>query len=135
MRKFCGVLVLASAGLFISGCMSASNSVPGGGVPISALGTTATYDIIGDAVGTSSGAKLFGFIPIGCEQKFGQIAGGYPIMNPIARAAVYNAVESAPTADAILAPRFSTKSKNYVVFSEETVTVKGKAIRYNVSAK
>jgi hypothetical protein len=47
----------------------------------------------------------------------------------------YNAIESVPTADALLAPRFASKMSNSIVYVEETVTVKGKAIRYNVSAK
>ena len=135
MKKFSVIVCIALVSMFVSGCMTHSNNLPGTGAPLGEIGTTATYDIIGDAVGTASGGTLLGFISIGVEPKNGQIAGGYPILNPIASAAVFNAIESVPSADAIMAPRFSTKTKNFVIFSESTVTVKGKAIRYNPSAK
>ncbi len=135
MKKASIVAILASASLGLTGCITASNSASRGEIPLAALSTTATYDVIGDAVGTSSGAMLFGIIPIGCENKIGQIGGGAPILNPVVGAAVYNAIESVPTADALLATRVSTKSKNYIIYKEDTVTVKGKAIRYNGSAK
>ena len=117
-----------------SGCVSYFSRAPQGSVSLEALETTATYDIIGDATGTATGGKLFGLISIGGEDKFGQVGPMFSA-NPVMRAAVYNAIESVPTADTILAPRYRIKTSNYIIYSEQTVTVKGKAVRYNVSAK
>lgn len=134
MKKACFSMAVVCAMAGLTGCVTHMNSVPSGAVPLEELKTTATYDVIGDATGTATGGKLFGLIPIGGENKFGQV-GGMIQFNPVAQAAIYNAIESVPTADALLAPRYVRKVSNYVVYCEETVTVKGKAIRYNVSAK
>ena len=71
-------------------------------------------------------------IPVGMERKSGTVVFGpmRGIQNPVMAAAVYNAIESVPDADALLAPRWECVKKNYVVYSEATYTVKGKAIRY-----
>jgi len=128
------VLATVGLGMMMTGCISYGNRAPSAGVPLEDLKTTATYDVIGDATGTSTGAVLFGIIPIGGENKSGQL-GSMILVNPVEKAAVYNAIESVPTADALLAPRFNTKVSNYIVYKEQTVTVKGKAIRYNPSVK
>ena len=134
MKKLCFAVAMAAGMIGLTGCVSLANRAPQGDVALEALKTTATYDVIGDAVGTSSGGVLFGIFNVGGEDKTGQL--GYSILlNPTARAAMYNAIESVPTADALLAPRFSITSENYFIYRKETVTVKGKAIRYNVSAK
>lgn len=137
MRKWCSLAFVAGfVCVFSSGCMSMSKVAPTSGVPLEALKTTATYDVLQDTEGTSTGAVLFGFIPIGVENKNGVIATGVPtVMDPVSRAAVYNAIEAVPTADAMLAPRWNKIVKNYFIYKELTVTVKGKAIRYNPSAK
>jgi hypothetical protein len=98
------------------------------------MNTSATYDIIGDAKGTATGASLFGIIPIGGERKVGSI-GGVMVFDPVEQAAIYNAIESVPTADSLMWPRFQVETKNYIVYVEKTVTVKGKAIRFNTSGK
>lgn len=134
MKQVCFGAAIVCALVGLTGCITSSERIPGGKVPLEALKTTATYDIIGEATGTATGGKLFGFIPIGGENKFGQVD-GMMLVNPVDQAAVYNAIESVPTADALLAPRWAKKVSNYFVYAEETVTVKGKAIRYNVSAK
>lgn len=134
MKKACFSLAVVCAMAGLTGCVTHMNSAPYGSVPLEQLKTTATYDVIGDATGTATGGKLFGIIPIGGEKKYGQV-GSMIQLNPVAKSAVYNAIESVPTADALLAPRYVHKISNYVVYIEETVTVKGKAIRYNVSAK
>jgi len=134
MKKSCFMMVLASAMIGTTGCVSSFNRMPQGSVALEPLKTTATYDVIGDATGTATGGKLFGFIRVGGEDKYGQL-GNIFLVSPVEKAAAYNAIESVPTADALLAPRFESKHANYLVYSSETVTVKGKAIRYNVSAK
>ncbi|HPB12181.1 MAG TPA: hypothetical protein PLU38_01965 [Kiritimatiellia bacterium] len=128
------VLIMVNGALLLGGCASFSNKIAQQDIPLEMLRTTATYDIIGEATGTATGGKLFGFISIGGEEKYGQL-GNMILVSPVEKAAVYNAIESVPTADALLAPRFSSKRSNYLIYSEESVTVKGKAIRYNVSAK
>lgn len=126
--------------LGLTGCIYHGSSVSSPAVGLE-MKSTATYDIIGDATGTSTGAMLFGFIPIGCENKYGEMgqpfyAGGFvKFQSPVEAAAIYNAIESVPTADAIMAPRFVREGSNYIVYRKETVTVKGKAIRYNKSAE
>lgn len=137
MKKVFGFAAIASAAIVISGCVSYSSVAPMGGVgavQLAELKTTATYDIIGDATGSATGGRLFGFIPIGGENKVGQV-GSMMVFDPVVRAAIYNAIESVPAADTLLAPRYSVKSSNYIVYSEQTVTVKGKAVRYNKSAQ
>ena len=134
MKNACFSLAIVCAMAGLTGCVTHYNSAPYGSVPLEELKTTATYDVIGDAKGTATGGRLFGFIPIGGEGNFGQV-GNMIQLSPVARSAVYNAIESVPTADALLAPRYVRKISNYIVYTEETITVKGKAIRYNVSAK
>ena len=110
------------------------STVPGTGVPLGEISTSATYDIIGPAKGTATGASLFGFISIGGEKKFGSIATGkLGPKNPVVQNAIYNAIQSVPTADALIAPRWNTQVKNYIIYKESTVTLEGKAIRYNPS--
>lgn len=123
-----------------SGCMMMSSSIPEiSAVPMEEMKTTATYDIIGPAEGTSTGGYLFGFFAVKCENKSGAIGASVGLdrlYSPVQQAAVYNAIESVPTADALISPRFhTTVEKNFFLYREETVTVRGKAIRYNVSAK
>ena len=125
---------------FLVGCSTMSNSVPGTGVPLAELTTTATYDVLGPTQGTSSGGTLFWFIPIGGEKKSGSIAMAgairtpFQMMAPVKAAALYNAIEAKPGADALLAPRWEIVTKNYFIYSDMTATVKGKAIRINQSA-
>jgi len=144
MRKWVLALVGAAAGL-LTGCTSMSYTIPGQHLGLEPLKTTATYDVLGETQGTSSGGYLFEFIPMGMEDKEAVIAyggmtnmlifgGGSARMGAVARAALYNAIEAKPGADALLAPRWQTISKNYWVYREITVTVKGKAIRFNKSA-
>ena len=121
----------------ITGCTMMKTSVPGIAAPLGHVETKATYDVIGPAKGTATGATLFGFIPIGGEQKYGSIASGTfqgPV-DPLVANATYNAIESVPTADAIITPRWSEKVDDYIIYQERTVTLEGKAVRLNPSAK
>lgn len=133
MRNVSLVLLLLAVAMS-AGCSMSSNSIPQGFIaPIELrnMSTNSSYEIIGPAEGTSTGGFLFGFIPVGMEKKFGSIGPRInPFQNPVQAAAVYNAIESVPDADLIIAPRFSTVSRNYLVYREDTVTVKGKAVRF-----
>ncbi len=134
IRAVCGsVLVLLS----FTGCTMMQTSIPSVGAPLDDLKTQATYDVIGPAKGTATGATLFGFIPLGGEKKIGTIStGGFqrPV-DPVVANATYNAIASVPTADAIIAPRWSQKTDNYIIYQERTVTIEGKAVRINTSVK
>ncbi len=119
--------------LLTAGCVSKSSSIPNVGTPDIPFSTTATVDVLGPAQGISSGGVLFGFIPIGCENKSGS-SGGY-ITDPITKAAIYNAIESVPGADALISPRYKSDTISYIIYKKRTVAVKGKAIRYNTNVK
>lgn len=123
--------------LALTGCTMMQTSIPGIGAPLDDIKTQATYDVIGPAKGTATGATLFGFIPIGGEKNFGTIAtGGFQrYVDPVVANATYNAIASVPTADAIIAPRWSAKTDNYIIYQERTVTLEGKAVRVNSNAK
>lgn len=122
--------------LFVfTGCTSMTDAIPACQPPLGPVGTTATYDILGGAQGTSTGGYLFGFIPIGIESKSGSIGERLvPFRDPIMAAAIYNAIDSKPGADALIAVRWKRVTTNYLLYAQSTVTVKGKAIRYNQSA-
>jgi len=135
MNKITSLCLAAITAVSLTGCVGYRNSVPQGNLVLD-IKTPATYDVIGDAKGTATGATLFGFIPIGGENKGGAIgASGMMMLGPVEQAAIYNAIESVPTADSLMWPRFQVEVANYIVYSEKTVTVKGKAIRFNPSAK
>jgi hypothetical protein len=144
LRKMATVVLAVSLVVLMVGCSTMGNSAPMAIVPLDGLKTTATYDILGPAEGTSTGGYLFWWIPVGVEDKYGAIASGPPgaalfgggdLMSQVERAALYNAIDKTPGADALIAPRWETVKKNYVIYTEETATVKGKAIRLNESAK
>ena len=140
-----------------AGCVGYRSSAPGVCMPLRNAKTTASFDVIGNAEGSASGGTLFGFIAIGGERKSGRL-GSIPSdekvvssvffppllrywwkmssssMDPVEQTALYNAIESVPSADMLLMPRTHVESSNYIVYSEKTVTVKGKAIRLNKSA-
>ncbi|MDX9794744.1 MAG: hypothetical protein RBU24_14650, partial [Kiritimatiellia bacterium] len=83
-------LIMVNGALLLGGCASFSNKIAQQDIPLEMLRTTATYDIIGDATGTATGGKLFGFISIGGEEKYGQL-GNMILVSPVEKAAVYNA--------------------------------------------
>lgn len=167
MKNACGVMAVAVAIAVGSGCVSQNSAISAHSVS-KPLGTTATYDVLGDAQGSATGGVLFGFIPVGMERRNGRLGiiperrrldskqlafeiivwpyGLYELckrssessvgpIDPVESVALYNAIESVPTADMLLMPRYRIERSNYIVYSEKTVTVKGKAIRLNDSAK
>ncbi|MBM4033916.1 MAG: hypothetical protein FJ291_19360 [Planctomycetes bacterium] len=126
----------------LAGCTTHYSTAPGTGVPMAPLTTTATYDVLGDATGTATAGYLFYFIPLQAERKVGAI-GGVGLLQQLqggglpatVNAALYQAIEAQPGADAILSPRWRMVSKNYIIYREDTATVKGKAVRYNPNVK
>ena len=142
-------------GLGLTGCRALANQAPYAGVPLEELKTKGTYDVLQTAEGSSSGAVLLGIFPIGLEDKRGQEAfpdkrdggAGFLGIPPIfsflgdifpdaegrvRSAALYNAIEAQPGADALLSPRFNTDTTNYFfIYKEVSAKCRGKAIRYN----
>ena len=142
--RLLGVVAASAMVGLLSGCTSLRSSVPEiSEVPMAKIHTTATYDIIGDAVGTTSGTYILGCIPVGIEHKTGFIIDGRSrtdrrlavLHTRIESVAIYNAIESVPGADAIIAPRWHVETVRHLFHKTITATVKGKAVRYNVSAK
>lgn len=135
--RFVGVLIVAMvvAGLG-TGCTSLRN-VTQEKDPSLYVRTRATFDILGPVEASAEGAYVLGFIGIGIENKTGCIGSGLApaFYTPVQKVAVYNAIESMPEADAIIAPRWEIKRSNKYLFFyvEEKVTLKAKAIRYNTS--
>ena len=123
----------------VGGCVSMTSSIPKADLKLKEIETKATYDVIGPAKGTAAGGTVFFLFPIGTEKKMGAVGSSLmdwrsgAMYTPVQKAAIYNAIESVPGADALIAPRFDSVRKNYIIYQEETVTVKGKAIRINSS--
>lgn len=163
MKFECGWMAVFLALAVCAGCVGYRSSAPEACMPLKNTKTTASFDVIGNAEGSASGGTLFGFIAIGGERKSGRL-GSIPTderqvdgkkvvstilfppallywwktsssaMDPVEQTALFNAIESVPTADMLLLPRYHVERSNYIVYSEKTVTVKGKAIRLNKSA-
>jgi hypothetical protein len=133
MRRALSTVLLSAMMVVFVGCTTYTHVAPANGVGLS---DTIDTDVIGPAQGSSSGAVLFGLISIGGESKSGVVAGSRPQLNPVLKAAIYNAIDSVPGADALIAPRWSIESTNYplsFIYCKVTATVKGKAVRFNVS--
>lgn len=128
-----GFLILIG---LVTGCSSLHNSIPER-APVLNMQSTASFDIIGPVEASAEGAYLFRVIGLGIENKTGSIGSG-PVPSfytPVQKVAVYNAIESMPGADAIIAPRWEiTRTNKFLFFyTHEKATVKAKAIRFNVS--
>ena len=118
-------------------CKSFEAMTPAGSAGRIKPSTTATYDVLPATEGSSEGGYLFVIFAIGMENKVGFLHGGSMpgglLFDPIAHAALYNAIEAQPEADAILAPRWKVESTSYFFYSHHRITVKGKGVRYNPS--
>ena len=130
-RSMALVVAILACGVLVSGCASVATSIPAAEVGLEDLKTMATYDVIGPAEGEATGGYLLFFIPIGIERKSGTVGWGTRLADPIRSAAVYNAIESVPEADALIAPRYHATIRNYIIYVKKTVRVKGKAIRFS----
>lgn len=119
----------------VGGCLTNSNTLPKTWPNLGEIGTTATYDIVGPAQGSSTGWYLLGFIPLSEDDSVGSIGMGLgqEMLSPVQRAALYKAIESVPDADAIIVPRWKRQTTCYFIVTRDRVTVKGKAIKLNPS--
>lgn len=123
------VLVLAlGLVLLTAGCTTATiPGVPFGRLDFQSL-SSSEYKILGDAEGTGHAGHVL-FIPFGDTGIRGCIGSMFQPAGSAYSAAMYNAIESVPGADAILLPRSNGKTVEFLLFGESTVTVKGKAIK------
>jgi hypothetical protein len=151
MRRF--LIAAAAVGLLaLTGCRTQGNTAPMAFPSLQSFTTSANYDVLQRAEGSSEGGTILFFIPVGLEDKVGQgeaveAGGGNPFLEfinfltlglfefdpngRVKRAALYNAIEAQPGADAILLPRYNTERTNYILYQHIKATVKGKAIRFN----
>jgi len=147
MKKI-GLLVLFGGALVAVGCTSLLKSYPYSMVnPNVSLQPLARdqYVILGDVEGRAEGARLFGFIPLnqgqpktfsgnlsqGMAAKISARMQGIAQMGPTEQEALYNAMESQPDADGIIAIRIIKGELTHIpfIFTKESVTLKGKAIK------
>jgi len=137
-----GTGLLFGALLLTTGCTAMLKSYP-----YSMAGTKTTlaplqrdqYEILGDVDGRAEGSTILGFQSIeGGNKNFsGSFGGGFAMgimtegLDAIEQAALYNAMESQPDADGIIAVRI-IKGESFslgFLFSKESVEIKGKAIK------
>jgi hypothetical protein len=113
------------------GCISSRTVTP----PVALNGTAIYaglepkhYDVIGDAAGSKGGGSVF-FIPYGDDACDPAIVDGKVFLEGEMMAAVVDALEKAPGANAVLEPRIQESSTDMLFWSSWSVTVFGKAIK------
>ena len=137
-----GLGLLFGGIVMTAGCAASLKSYP-----YSMAGTKTTlaplqrdqYEILGDVDGRAEGSTILGFSSIeGGNKNFtGSFGGGMPMgvmmegLDTIEQAALYNAMESQPDADGIIAVRVIKGDLFSLgfLFSKESVEIKGKAIK------
>ena len=96
------------------------------------------YTVLGDVEGRAEGSCFLWACSVEGGPKFfsGTLVQGLqaemvaPSMGPIGQAALYNAMEAQPDADGIIAVRvIKGEVTNMIIFSKETIIIKGKAIK------
>jgi hypothetical protein len=140
IRSFASLLLVFA----VCGCKAMHQEAPSYPPPMEGMKTTATYDVLGATEGSSEGGYILYFIPLGHERKIGAIhsqgegVGGFWLfsgLNPVQKAALYNAIEAAPGADSMLAPRWDMTITDYFIYQHVTAHCRGKAVRYNPSVE
>lgn len=143
MRK--QLLYLVGVAVLLTGCTSVFKRYPfsmiNSNVSLEPLKRD-QYVILGDVEGRSEGGYLFGIIPIpfavgGTKVVSGSLSEGIqakmqaPGLGKIEQQALYNALESQPDADGIIAVRVIKGQRVNLpfIYKQETVTIKGKAIK------
>jgi hypothetical protein len=140
IRSFAPLLLVFA----FTACKTMHMEAPGVPPPMEGMKTTATWDVLGASEGTSEGGYILYFIPLGIDRKIGAIhtetggVGGFWLfsgLNPVQKAALYNAIEATPGADAMLAPRWDMTIADYFIYQHVTAHCRGKAVRYNASVE
>jgi hypothetical protein len=128
--------MLMGMAVLLTGCVSSVKKYPYGmmntGLSLSAL-TRDQYEILGDVEGRASGTRiLLWTMTEGGNKSF---AGNLGMMlgqrgDKVFEAALYNAMESQPDADGLVAVRvIKGDVTDFKIFKKWSVTVKGKAIK------
>jgi hypothetical protein len=127
--------VLSATTLLMAGCAS-TLQVDRGTVQAVANLDRDQYEIVGNVEGQASVSYVFFFFPTGAKPQSGVLFNPYfvcpfgPPPGPVMGMAIYNAIESQPGVDMIIAPRFESEVKGFPPFYwTTTVKVKGKGIK------
>ena len=129
------LIALFFCALFLTGCATSHKSISTSGVNIDSYSSADfNTELLGPVTGGADIATILYTIPI--QLPFYNFGSYSPfIMNFYDFAkerATYEAIESAPSADGIIAPRINAETLDFfglVQFS--TVTVKGQAVKYS----
>ena len=94
------------------------------------------YEIVGKVEGEATVTYVFSFFPIGSKPQSGVLYNPFrpdpfsPAAGSPSGMARYNAIESQPGVDMIIAPRFESKVEGFPPFYwKTTVKVKGKGVK------
>lgn len=130
---------LIASSLLLAGALTGCSSMNVSSTPVPLAGTVDTdikADIeVGEKITGSSSATKVLFFTIGGETEYadgvayGDAGGNSPLaaldsVAPVKAAAAYNAIQSSG-ADVIVAPRYTVKKKDYLVYGTIDVTVEG----------
>ena len=130
---------LIASSLLLAGALTGCSSMNVSSTPVPLAGTVETdikADIeVGEKITGSSSATKVLFFTIGGETEYadgmtyGEAGGMSPLaaldsVAPVKAAAAYNAIQSSG-ADVIVAPRYTVKKKDYLVYGTIDVTVEG----------
>ncbi|MBD2857748.1 hypothetical protein IB286_01930 [Spongiibacter sp. KMU-158] len=126
-------LAVAAAALLVSGCASQYSRMDTLSAPAVGAGE-ADFRILARTEGSAECQKIL-FFEVGESPCGGGImsmlTGGANQVTPVEQKAMTRAIDSIPTADAMLAPRYSIEQTSFpLLFTKKRVTVSGKAVEY-----
>ncbi|MDA7816976.1 hypothetical protein N9A28_02175 [Sulfurimonas sp.] len=120
--------------LVMSGCSSKVSSMPTI-APAELSVKEGTYKVLGQAQGTAECKVLLGMFNVG-EASCPTILDSYASMLTgieapgVKSAAITRAVESYPTADAMVSPKVTIEKTSFVVIKTAKAVIKGKVVEY-----
>lgn len=137
MKTMNKVLPLAVAAMFALNCKTAQKTTNEIGVDVLKFERLkrSEYKIIGNVTGSSNTQTILGIFQLGVEKQASYVDATPDAPEKISaadRAAIYNALESAPDADAVILPRFERDIFAIpLLYRQVKVTVRAKAISLN----
>jgi len=132
------LLLALGASIILIGCSSMGNSMRETAYSVEFPLGPDDYEIIGEVQGSATVTTIFYFIRVGAKSQTGDITvvgNVTPIfLADIAKQnAIYNAIASVPDADALIFPKFETKTSSFpILYKTKTVKVRAKAIRLKI---
>ncbi len=134
MKKV-SLLLLIVVALFVTGCTTTVQTLPGKDLPLA----RASYTVLGETTATVSGAVILRFIPLAdpFTSKIGIIGAANPAsyLDPLSsfkNSVIYKALQQMPEADAVIEPSFTVEALDYLIFTSYKITVKARGIKYIV---